>query len=70
MPGLVGIVGSGSPKDNTAAVSKMLNSMLHEPSYTSGTYVNEQLGLYLGWANRPDPSPTACRSGTKRTTSA
>jgi asparagine synthase (glutamine-hydrolysing) len=26
--------------------------MMHEPFYVSGTYINEELGLWLGWANQ------------------
>jgi asparagine synthase (glutamine-hydrolysing) len=28
----------------------MLRALLHEPSYTSGTFVDETVGLYAGWA--------------------
>jgi asparagine synthase (glutamine-hydrolysing) len=31
----------------------MLKSLLHESSYTSGTFENEELGLSVGWAAHP-----------------
>jgi asparagine synthase (glutamine-hydrolysing) len=30
----------------------MVKHMMHEPFYTDGTYSNEELGLWLGWANQ------------------
>jgi asparagine synthase (glutamine-hydrolysing) len=29
----------------------MVNCLKHEPFYSDGTYINEELGLWLGWAN-------------------
>lgn len=52
MPGIVGIIGSGSSAENTAALHQMVERMMHESFYTSGTYVNENLGLCVGWVSR------------------
>lgn len=49
MPGIIGIIGAGSPEENAAALRQMVNCMMHEPFYTSGTYVNERLCLWIGW---------------------
>jgi asparagine synthase (glutamine-hydrolysing) len=51
MPGIVGIIGGGSPKGNASELRRMMDCMMHEPFYTSGTYVNERLGLWVGWIN-------------------
>jgi asparagine synthase (glutamine-hydrolysing) len=51
MPGLVGIISKIPQEDKGAALDKMLNGMMHERFYTSGTYVNEKLGLWIGWVN-------------------
>ena len=34
----------------------MVASMRHEKHYTSGTYCNEPLGLYVGWVGHPESS--------------
>ncbi|MGB8326128.1 MAG: asparagine synthase-related protein [Steroidobacteraceae bacterium] len=52
MPGVVGLIGRGSPDENGAIVARMAQRMLHEPFYRSGTYANEALGAYVGWVAR------------------
>lgn len=49
MPGIVGIISKKSRERNKKDLDLMLNTMLHEPFYTSGKYVNQELGLYVGW---------------------
>ena len=49
MPGIAGIIGIGSQDKNRAAVDAMINCMLHEPFYASGTFVGDSLGLTAGW---------------------
>jgi asparagine synthase (glutamine-hydrolysing) len=49
MPGIVGIIGPGNPKESAIEHQQMLTCLLHEPFYVSGNYVNERLGLWLGW---------------------
>jgi asparagine synthase (glutamine-hydrolysing) len=51
MPGIFGIIGAGAPEERGDALRRMLQCMMHEPSYTSGTYVNEDIGLWIGWIN-------------------
>jgi len=31
-------------------VESMVKCLMHEPSYTNGTYINEEFGLWSGWA--------------------
>ena len=52
MPGIAGIVGRGTRGENASALTLMVKCMMHEPFYVSGTYINEELGLWLGWANQ------------------
>jgi asparagine synthase (glutamine-hydrolysing) len=49
MPGLVGIISKRSPEEQEENLVTMIECMLHEPFYTSGKYVNSQLGLFAGW---------------------
>src|SRR5579872_4210084 len=53
MPGLAIIVGRGPRERNEYQLNQMLDSMKHEPFYSSGTYTNEKAGLYVGWACHP-----------------
>src|ERR1044071_1807641 len=54
MPGITGFVGTGSPNERKMALELMVTSMMHEPFFTSGTYVDERLGLYAGWTAHKD----------------
>lgn len=47
MPGITGII-SRAP-DSEKQLDEMLGCMVHEPFYTTGKYVNHDLGLYVGW---------------------
>jgi asparagine synthase (glutamine-hydrolysing) len=51
MPGIVGIVSQKPSKEHHALVKSMVKCLMHEPFYTDGTYINEELGLCLGWVN-------------------
>ncbi|HAP42432.1 MAG TPA: hypothetical protein DCQ94_22170 [Nitrospira sp.] len=49
MPGIVGLVGGGTPEENRATLDRMVGAMKHESFYSTGTYINESLGLWVGW---------------------
>jgi len=49
MPGLAGIIGNVSKAENAQKLNVMIQSMMHEKFYNSGSYVNEEMGLYFGW---------------------
>ena len=49
MPGIAGIVETKPRKENQTALDTMVTSMMHEPFYGSGTFVNDRLGLWAGW---------------------
>jgi asparagine synthase (glutamine-hydrolysing) len=51
MPGIVGIVSQKPSKDYSPLVESMVRCMMHEPFYTDGTYINKEVGLWLGWVN-------------------
>jgi asparagine synthase (glutamine-hydrolysing) len=51
MPGIVGIISQRPSEQYSALVKSMIKCLKHESSYTEGTYVNEEPGLWLGWAN-------------------
>jgi len=49
VPGLVGIIGNGSPGEPRSEVQRMVDSMSYEPFYTSGVCSQEAIGLHAGW---------------------
>jgi asparagine synthase (glutamine-hydrolysing) len=50
MPGIVGIISQRPSEQYDALVGSMIKCLVHEPFYTEGTYNNERLGLWSGWA--------------------
>jgi hypothetical protein len=44
MPGIVGIISQRSSAGHSALVNSMVKCLIHEPFYTDGTYINEELG--------------------------
>jgi asparagine synthase (glutamine-hydrolysing) len=51
MPGIVGIISKHrSSPEWRSLVQSMVECMMHEPFYVNGTYINEELGLWSGWA--------------------
>ncbi len=50
MPGIVGIISQRRSEEYYPLVRSMVKCLIHEPFYTDGTYINEKLGLWSGWA--------------------
>ena len=49
MPGLVGLI-TGMPRLRAETeLLRMVNALRHEAGYVTGTWIDETLGLYLGW---------------------
>lgn len=53
MPGITGII-SKSSIGKKEALNAMINSMLHEPFYSFGTYCNDDIGVGAGWICHPN----------------
>ena len=53
MAGILGIIDQNFRQENRVEIDSMLKCLLHESCYTSGTFVNEELGLSLGWVAHP-----------------
>jgi asparagine synthase (glutamine-hydrolysing) len=51
MPAITGFIGRGGYVEKTAILQQMVKSVVHELFYTSGTYSNEELGIWIGWTN-------------------
>src|SRR5215470_2519732 len=52
MPGIVGIITKLPREWAEPQLERMVEALRHELSYTSGTWVDESLGIYAGWAER------------------
>jgi asparagine synthase (glutamine-hydrolysing) len=52
MPGIVGLITKARREDAERQLLAMLGTLRHEPFYTTGTWCDESLGVYVGWAAR------------------
>jgi asparagine synthase (glutamine-hydrolysing) len=52
MPGIVGLVTQKSREWAEPQLARMLGTLLHEAFYVSGTWIDETLGVYIGWVAR------------------
>jgi asparagine synthase (glutamine-hydrolysing) len=52
MPGIVGLITKMHREQAESELQRMLAGISHGPSYTTGTWVDERLGVYVGWAER------------------
>ena len=52
MPGIVGLV-TGIPRERAEPqLQRMLEALRHESFYVTGTWIDESMGVYIGWAAR------------------
>lgn len=54
MPGILGIIGSTKNKKYPSELNEMVKCMVYESFYTSGKYMNEHMGVFVGWINHKD----------------
>jgi len=59
MPGIVGLVTKMPSETAEAELCRMLEVVRHDPSYRTGTWIDESAGVYVGWASRPNPCSEA-----------
>jgi asparagine synthase (glutamine-hydrolysing) len=52
MPGIVGLITKQPRKWAEPQLARMVQSMQHELFYVSGTWIDETLGVYIGWVAR------------------
>ena len=51
MPGIVGLITVLPPERARRELARMVESVRHEPFYTAGTWVDESIGVYVGWTS-------------------
>lgn len=54
MPGIVGLITKMPREWAEPQLRRMVQSICHEPFYNSGTWIDESMGLYVGWTARQD----------------
>jgi asparagine synthase (glutamine-hydrolysing) len=52
MPGIVGLITKMPREWAEEQLACMVKSLLHEPFYVTGTWIDESLGVYVGWVAR------------------
>jgi asparagine synthase (glutamine-hydrolysing) len=52
MPGIVGLMTSKPREWAEPQLARMVGTLLHESFYVSGTWIDESLGVYIGWVAR------------------
>src|SRR5713226_4621040 len=52
MPGIVGLITKMPRERAEAELRRMVETLRHESFYVTGTWVDESLGVYVGWAAR------------------
>ena len=51
MPGIAGVVSQSGANVDDRLLQAMIGTMLHEPSYSSGSYINAEIGVSVGWVS-------------------
>src|SRR5881296_4682203 len=54
MPGIVGLLTRMPRERAEPELLQMVETLCHEPFYSTGTWVDESRGVYVGWAVRKD----------------
>jgi len=54
MPGIVGLITKMPREWAEPQLQRMVKSICHESFYNSGTWIDESMGLYVGWTVRKD----------------
>lgn len=52
MPGIVGLITKKPRECAERELSRMIEAIRHESFYTTGTWIDESLGVYVGWVAR------------------
>src|ERR1700737_1969525 len=52
MPGIVGLITRKPRRRAEQELMEMMATMCHESFYASGTWIDESMGVYVGWVAR------------------
>jgi asparagine synthase (glutamine-hydrolysing) len=59
MPGIVGLITKMPREKAEAQLSRMVKALHHHSFYETGTWINESLGVYIGWTARDSSKSVA-----------
>ncbi len=51
MPGIAGVIAKSVSREDKSKVDLMVQSLVHEPTYTSGSLMDGNLGIAVGWTS-------------------
>src|SRR5436853_7873514 len=63
MPGIVGLITKMPREWAEPQLLRMVRALRHEAFYTTGTWVDESSGVYVGWAERDNSGSAAMPLG-------
>src|SRR6266403_5883251 len=66
MPGIVGLITNIAREQAEPKLLRMVEALGHEKFYVTGTWVNEALGVYVGWIARKGSFCDAMPQQTER----
>src|ERR1035437_5747245 len=66
MPGIVGLITKMPRKWAEPQLQRMIESIRHESSYGTGAWIDESLGVYVGWAIRKNSFSDGMPLSTER----
>ncbi len=66
MPGIVGLITRMPREKAEQELRAMVGTMRHEEYYVTGTWMDESLGVYVGWSARAGSFSEGCRCVTNR----
>src|SRR5271156_732549 len=52
MPGIAGLITNMPRERAVALLTRMVEALRHESFYETGTWIDESLGVYVGWCVR------------------
>src|ERR1035437_290818 len=52
MPGIAGLITKKPQQHAVLRLTRMVESLRHESFYTTGTWIDESSGVYVGWVGR------------------
>jgi len=66
VPGIVGLITKMPRQRAEAELLRMVEALCHEAFYSTGTWIDESLGLYVGWSAVEGSFSTGCLSLTNK----
>ncbi|MBZ5623493.1 MAG: hypothetical protein LAQ69_32935 [Acidobacteriia bacterium] len=66
MPGIVGLITRMPRERAQRELLRMVEALRHESFYRTGTWIDESLGIYVGWAERNDSGMPLCNEREDR----